>query len=77
MSALRDTPWHGQPGKCAGKRSHKRPVPNGLVSKVWRITGLDLYYLTMGKIAKLKLQVDGLSKIENGRYGWGVSESAP
>lgn len=59
------------------KRSHKRPVPNGLVSKVWRITGLDLYYLTMGKIAKLKLQVDGLSKIENGRYGWGVSESAP
>lgn len=51
--------------------SHKRPVPNGLVSKVWRITGQDLYYLTMGKIAKLKPQVDGLSKIENCRYGWG------
>ena len=53
------------------KSSHKRPVPNGLVSKLWRITGLDLYYLTMGKIAKLKPQVDGLSKIENCRYGWG------
>ena len=55
---------HGEPGKRAGKSSHKRPVPNGLASKVWRITGLDLYYLTMGKITKLKPQVDGLSKIE-------------
>lgn len=71
MPAPRDTPWHGQPGKRAGKSGHKGPVPNGLLSKVWRITGLDLYYLTMGKIAKLKPQVDGLSKIENGRYGWG------
>lgn len=77
MPALWDTLWHGQPGRHADKSSHKRLVPNGLVSKVWRITGLDLYYLTMGKIAKLKPQVDGLSKIENGRYGWGVSESAP
>lgn len=66
-----DTPWHGQPGKHEGKSSHKRPVPNGLVSKLWRITGLDLYNLTMGKIAKLKPQVDSLSKTENCRYGWG------
>ena len=43
----------------------------GWFLKVWRITGLDLYYLTMGKIAKIKPQVDGLSKIENCRYGWG------
>lgn len=37
-----------------GKSSQYGPVPNGLVSKVWRITGLDLYYLIMGKIAKIK-----------------------
>ena len=53
------------------KSSQKSPVSNGPVSKLWRITGLDLYYLTMGKIAKLKPQVDGLSKIEKCRYGWG------
>ena len=71
MPALRDTPWYGQSSGRSGKSSHKGPVQKGLVSKVWRITGLDLYYLTMGKIAKLKPQVDGLSKNENGRYGWG------
>jgi len=70
MPALWDTPWHGQPSERLGKSSHKRPVPNGLASKLWRITGMDLYYLTMGKIAKLKPQVDGLSKIEKCRYGW-------
>lgn len=47
------------------------PSQMGWFQKDWRITGLDLYYLTMGKIAKLKPQVDGLSKIENCRYGWG------
>lgn len=61
----------GMASLVSNKNSHKRPVPNGLVSKVWRIAGLDLYYLTMAKIAKLKPHVDGLSKIENGRYGWG------
>lgn len=59
----------GMASVTSSKRSQKRPLPNGLVSKVWRITGLDLYYLTMGKIAKLKPQVEGLSKIENRRYG--------
>ena len=43
----------------------------GWFLKVWRITGLDLYYLTMGKIAKIKPQVNGLSKIEKCRHGWG------
>lgn len=71
MPALWDTHWYGQLSERSGKSSHKRPVPNGLVLKVWRITGLDLYYLTMGKIAKLKPQVDGLLKIENCRYGRG------
>ena len=61
----------GMTSLASSESSQKRPVPHGLLSKVWRITGLDLYYLTMGKIAKLKPQVDGLSKIENGRYGWG------
>lgn len=60
----------GMPSERSGKSSHMRPVPNELVSKLWRITGLDLYYVTMGKISKLKPQVDGLSKIENCRYGW-------
>lgn len=71
MPALQDSPWQGQPSERAGKSDHKRPVPHGLVSKVWRITGLDLHYLTMGKIAKLKPQVDGLSNTEKCRYGWG------
>lgn len=61
----------GMASQVSNKSSHKRPVPNELVSKVWRITGLDLYYLTMGKIAKLKPQVEGLLTIENCRYGWG------
>ena len=47
------------------------PSQMGWFQKYGGIMGLDLYYLTMGKIAKLKPQVDVLSKIENCRYGWG------
>lgn len=51
----------GMTSLASSKSSQRRSVPNELVSKVWRITGLDLYYLTMGKISKLKPQVKGLS----------------
>lgn len=68
MPALRDTPWHGEPSEQ--QKLIKESCPKELPSKLWRITGLDLYYLTMGKIAKLNPQVDGLSEIENCRYEW-------
>ena len=55
----------GMPSERSGKSRHMRPVPNGLVSKVWRITGMDLYYLTMGKIAKLKPQEMAYQKSKN------------
>ena len=44
-----------------------------LLSKVWRITGLDRSWLTMTEMAKIKPQVDGLAKIEDGRCGWWLS----
>lgn len=50
MPALRDTPWHGEPSEQ--QKLIKESCPKELPSKLWWITGLDLYYLTMGKIAK-------------------------
>ena len=55
------------------KLAKRAPVPNELISKVWRITGLDCTWLTMAEIAKIKPQVEGLEKIENGRCGWWLS----
>lgn len=72
MPALWDTPWHDFSG-TVGKRSQKGPVPNEVVSKVWRITGLDRTWLTMTGMAELKPQVDDLVKVENCRCGWGFS----
>lgn len=72
MPAVGDTPWHSFSG-TEGEISQKSPVPNELLTELWRITGLDRSWLTMHEMAKIKPQVDGLAKFENGRYGWGFS----
>lgn len=70
MPAPWDTLWHDF-SETAGKSSQKSPVPYELVSKLRRITALDWVCPTMGEMAIIKPQVDGLAKFENCRYGWG------